>query len=104
MLIESSDEENRMDSAIIGFLGLAGVVHLLLIVIPLGTTLKAAISVQSKLTWCAFLIFLPFIGAGLFHCRYRTSLFRGKPYEPSAHELGARSWSDSHDKRHDNQD
>lgn len=88
-----------MDSAIIGFLGLAGIVHLLLIVIPIGTTLKAAISVQSKFLWCAFLIFLPFIGAVLFHFRYRSSLFRGKPYEPSAHELGARNWSDSPDDR-----
>ena len=88
-----------MDSAVIGFLGLLGIAHLLLIVIPLGTTLKASISIQSKLAWCAFLIFLPFIGAALFHFRYRTSLFHGKPYEPSAHELGARNWSDSPDKR-----
>lgn len=88
-----------MDSAIIGFLVLFGIVHLLLIAIPVGTTLHSPISMQSKLLWCAFLIFLPIVGAALFHYRYRTGLFHGKPYEPSAHDLGAGNWRDSPDDR-----
>ena len=88
-----------MDSALIGFLVLFGIVHLLLIAVPIGTTLRASISARSKLAWCCFLLLLPLVGAGLFHFRYRTGLFHGKPWEPSAHELGARNWSDSpHDR------
>ena len=86
-----------MGSALFGFLMILGIVHLLLIAVPLGTTLKAPISLQSKLLWCAFLVFLPFLGAGLFHFRYRSSLFHGKPYDPSAHDLGARNWRDPSD-------
>lgn len=88
-----------MDSAAIGFLVLFGIVHLLLIAIPVGTTLRAKISIKSKLLWCAFLLFAPFAGAAYFHYRYRSSLFLGKPYDPSAHDLGARNWSDSPDDR-----
>ena len=74
-----------------------GVLHLLLIAVPIGTTLKAPISRRSKLSWCLFLLFLPFIGATIFHFRFRSSLFLGRPYQPSAHDLGARNWKDSND-------
>ena len=88
-----------MDNAIIGFLALVGIIHLLLIAIPIGTTLRAPISLQSKILWCAFLVLIPFGGAAFFHFRYRSGLFRGKPWEPSAHELGARNWRDSNDDK-----
>ena len=88
-----------MDSALIGFLLLFGIVHLLLIAVPIGTTLRAPVSGKSKLLWCAFLLLLPVVGAALFHFRYRSSLFIGKPFEPSAHDLGARNWRDSTDDR-----
>ena len=84
-----------MDKALIGFLGLFGILHLLLVVVPITTTLRATISGKSKLLWCAFLVFLPFIGAALFHFRFRTSLFSGKVWEPSPHDLGARNPHDS---------
>ncbi len=88
-----------MDSAVIGFLFLFGIVHLLLVAVPLGSTLRSQISLKSKLLWCAFLVFLPFVGAAYFHFRYRSSLFLGKSYDPSVHDLGARNWSDSpHDR------
>ena len=88
-----------MDSVLIGFLVIFGILHLLLIAVPLGTTLKAPVSRRSKLAWSAFLVCLPFVGVAWFHFRYRSSLFRGKPYEPSAHDLGARNWRDRHDER-----
>lgn len=88
-----------MDSVLIGFLLIFGIVHLLLIAVPLGTTLRAPLSVPGKLAWSAFLILLPIAGAALFHFRYRSSLFRGKPWEPSAHDLGARNWRDRPDGR-----
>ena len=88
-----------MDSAIVGFLVVFGILHLLLIAVPIGTTLRAPISIKSKLSWSAFLVFLPFIGAAIFHFRFRSSLFLGKPYQPTPHDLGARNWKDSHDDR-----
>jgi hypothetical protein len=88
-----------MDKALIGFLGLLGILHLLLVVVPVTTTLRASISAKSKLSWCAFLVLLPFIGAALFHFRFRSSLFRGKPWEPSPHDLGVRKPHDSANDR-----
>ena len=84
-----------MDKAIIGFLIIFGILHLLLVVIPIATTLRATISGKSKILWCAFLVFLPFIGVALFHFRFRTSLFLGKTWEPSPHDLGVRNPHDS---------
>ena len=86
-------------NALIGVLFFFTIIHVILIVVPLANTLRAPISGQSKLAWCAFLVLLPFIGIAWFHFRFRSSLFRGKPYEPSAHELGARNWSDSPNDR-----
>ena len=80
-----------MDSAILGILLLLGVVHTLLVIIPIRDTLKADISSASKFAWCAFLVFVPLLGAAFFHSRFRSSLFQGKPYEPSAHDLGVRN-------------
>jgi hypothetical protein len=80
-----------MNNALIGFLVVLLPLHLLLIAIPVMRTLRANISGKSKLTWCAFLILLPFVGAALFHFKYRASLFQGKGYEISAAEERARS-------------
>jgi hypothetical protein len=88
-----------MDKALTGFLIVFGILHLLLIVVPLSTTLHATISTYSKICWSAFLIFLPFIGIAVFHFRFRSSLFVGKPYEPSPHDLGVRSGKYSPDDR-----
>ena len=84
-----------MDKAIVGFLIVFGFLHLLLIVVPINTTLRASISVKSKIFWCVFLVILPFVGVAFFHFRFRSSLFMGKPYEPSSHDLGVRNPTDS---------
>ena len=84
-----------MDKALIGFLVVLGILHLLLVVVPITTTLRASISGKSKILWCAFLVLLPFIGVALFHLRFRTSLFLGKTWEPSPHDLGVRNPHDS---------
>jgi len=91
--------ETHMDKALIGFLIIFGILHLLLVVIPITTTLRATISGKSKILWCAFLVFLPIIGAALFHFRFRTSLFLGKTWEPSPHDLGVRNPHDSPNDR-----
>ena len=88
-----------MDKSLIGFLGLFGFLHLFLVAIPIRTTLRAAISARSKMLWCAFLLFLPIIGVLLFHYKYRSSLFIGKPYEPSPHDLGVRMDNPPNDDR-----
>jgi hypothetical protein len=88
-----------MDNTLIGFLGVFGIFHLLLVVVPITTTLRASISGKSKILWCAFLAFLPFIGVALFHFRFRTSLFLGKPWEPSPHDLGVRKPHDASNDR-----
>ncbi len=80
-----------MDSALIGFLVVFGAIHVLLIIVPIRTTLRAPISGISKILWCAFLVILPFVGVAFFHFRFRSSLFLGKSYEPSPHDLGVRS-------------
>jgi hypothetical protein len=88
-----------MDNALVGFLALFSIVHILLIAVPIGTTLRAPISVKSKILWVVFLLIFPFIGVALFHFRYRSSLFLGKPYEPTPHDLGVRNCRDSPDDR-----
>ena len=88
-----------MDKAIVGVLAVFGILHLLLIVVPISTTLRASISAKGKIFWCAFLVLLPFIGVAYFHFRFRSSLFMGKPYEPSPHDLGARNLPDSRKDR-----
>ena len=65
-----------MNSAIKGVLILIGISHIILIIIPVLDTLYASISKRSKLLWCAFLIFLPCVGAAVFHFRYKASLFQ----------------------------
>jgi len=88
-----------MNKALIGFLVVFGLLHLLLVVVPITTTLRATISGKSKILWCAFLFFLPFIGVALFHFRFRASLFLGKTWEPSPHDLGVRNPHDSTNDR-----
>ena len=80
-----------MSKALIGFLVVFGTWHLVLVAIPITNTLKASISIKSKIFWCAFLIFLPFIGVFVFHRQFRSSLFQGKTYEISPAEERARS-------------
>ncbi len=84
-----------MDKALIGFLAVLAILHLILVVVPITTTLRASISAKSKISWCTFLVLFPFIGVALFHFRFRTSLFMGKPWEPSPHDLGVRNPHDS---------
>jgi len=89
-----------MDAALIGFLALLGLIHVILVVVPVVTTVGAPISLKSKLLWCTFLLFLPFVGVAVFHVKCRASLFLGKPWEPSAHDLGVRKPHDSTKDRH----
>jgi hypothetical protein len=65
-----------MSNALKGVLILIVVSHLMLIVVPVLNTLYASVSKRSKAFWCAFLIFLPFVGVGIFHFRYKSSLFQ----------------------------
>ncbi len=65
-----------MSNALKGVLILIAVSHFMLIIIPVLNTIYASISIKSKAFWCAFLIFLPFVGIGIFHFRYRDSLFQ----------------------------
>ena len=80
-----------MTKALIGFLAVTGIVHLFLIVIPLKDTIQAPISIKSKVSWCLFLIFLPIIGAFVFHRLFKSGAYQGKSYEISAAEERARS-------------
>ena len=80
-----------MNNVLTGFLVILIPLHVLLIAIPITRTLQAAISVKIKMAWCGFLLFFPVLGVGVFHFKYRTSLFRGKVYEVSAAEERARS-------------
>jgi len=80
-----------MDNVLIGFLVILIPIHVLLIWIPITSTLRATISAKSKILWCGFLLFLPLLGVAVFHFNYRTSLFQGKVYEISAAEERARS-------------
>ena len=79
-----------MSEALIGFLTVVGITHVLLISVPLINTLKAPISAAGKLLWCAFLVMLPFIGVLVFHYRFQSSLFQGKGCEISAADERAR--------------
>jgi len=88
-----------MSKAWIGFLGILLVFHVLLIAIPIANTLRAAISAKSKALWCGFLILFPLLGAGVFHFKFRASLFLGKKYERSAAEERASSGTFSLDDR-----
>ena len=80
-----------MDSALLGFLIVAGVLHLLFVVIPLMSVVRAPISTGSKLAWCVILLCLPFVGVAIMHFKYGIGLFQGRLYEISAAEERARS-------------
>ena len=92
-----------MDRALLGFLVVFGTVHILLVIVPIRDTFKAKISMPSKLAWCVFLLLVPFIGTAIFHYRFRSGLFQGKGWEPTAHDLGARNpdLPDRHRKKDD---
>ena len=89
--LDTVELEVYMDSLILGILLVFGIPHLILIAVPLGTVRKSSISFKSKLTWAGFLIFLPFLGAAIFHFKFRSGLYSGEIWEPSAHDLGARN-------------
>ena len=80
-----------MSSALVGFLVVFCVCHMLLVMAPITNTLQSPISRNSKIFWCLFLIFLPVVGVCVFHFRYRASRFSGKAYERSAAEERAAS-------------
>ena len=80
-----------MDTALIGFLVIFIPIHILLIAIPITSTLRSAISAKSKILWCGFLLFFPLLGAGVFHFKFRTGLFQGGVHKISAAEERARS-------------
>jgi hypothetical protein len=65
-----------VSNALKGVLILVAVSHFMLIIIPVLNIIYASISIKSKAIWCAFLIFLPFFGIGVFHFRYKDSLFQ----------------------------
>jgi hypothetical protein len=70
-----------MSNALKGILIVSAIAHLFLIVVPFINTLYASISKKSKLAWCAFLLFLPFAGAAIFHFRYRDSIFQEEDHK-----------------------
>ena len=80
-----------MDIALFGFLVIFIPIHVLLIVIPISRTLRVPISKKSKMLWCGFLLFVPFLGAAIFHYKFKTGLYQGGTYEISAAEERARS-------------
>ena len=80
-----------MDGVLLGVLVIFIPVHVLLIWIPISNSLQALISIKSKILWCSSLILFPFIGVGIFHFKFRSSLFLGKRYKISAAEERARS-------------
>ena len=75
----------------IGILGVLGIFHLVLVVVPVVETLKSGLSLKSRLAWSLFLLLTPFVGVALFHFRYRSSLFRGEGWNISAADERARS-------------
>ena len=75
-----------MNNALFGFLVFFIPLHLILVIIPLIHTLRAAISTKSKLFWSGLLVFLPLLGVGVFHFKHRIGLFQGKGYERSSAE------------------
>ena len=70
-----------MSDALKGVLILLTIAHVILIAVPFTNTLFAPISKKSRAAWCAFLLFLPFVGAAIFHFRYRDSLFQEESHE-----------------------
>jgi hypothetical protein len=88
-----------MSKEIIGILAVAGIFHLILVIVPVMNTLRASISSKSKLIWCAFLVLLPFIAVTFFHFRFKSGLYQGKAYEPASSDIGGPSSGFSrHDK------
>ena len=75
----------------IGVLAVLGAFHLVLVVVPIVEVFKSKLSFESRLAWSLFLLLTPFLGVGLFHFRYRSSLFRGEGWNISAADERARS-------------
>ena len=74
-----------------GFLIVFGIIHILFVIIPLLHTLRASISIKSKLIWCGFLVFLPFVGVFIFHRKFDSGLYKGTTYEINAADERARA-------------
>jgi len=81
----------KMNNTILGVLVFFGFWHLFLIVIPLRNVVRAKISVNSRIAWCALLVFIPFIGVILMHFLYGTGLFHRTLYEVNSADERARS-------------
>ena len=88
-----------MENTTIGLLGFFGFWHLFLIVIPLRNVARAKISRASRITWCALLVFVPFIGVVIMHFLYGTGLFHRTLYEVSSADERARSGTLAPDDR-----
>ena len=80
-----------MDNTLIGILVFFGFWHLFLILVPLRNVMRAKISLQSRIAWCAILVLVPFIGVVIMHFLYGTGLFYRSLYEVSAEDERARS-------------
>lgn len=80
-----------MDNTVLGIIVFFGFWHIFLIVIPIGNVLRAKISLQSRLAWCAVLILIPFAGVVTMHFLYGTGLFHRTLYEVSVADERARS-------------
>ena len=88
-----------MSQALIGFISVVLIIHLILIAVPLRDTLRSGISTVSKTLWCLFLLLLPIVGAVVFHYRFRSGLYHGPAYERSAAEERAASGTLAPDDR-----
>ncbi len=88
-----------MENTTIGILSFFGFWHVFLIVIPLKNVARAKISLASRLTWSAILVFVPFIGVVIMHFLYGTGLFHRSLYEVSPAEERARSGTLAPDDR-----
>jgi len=80
-----------MNNTLFGFLVFLIPLHLILVIIPLVHTFRAAISTKSKIFWCGLLVFFPLLGVGVFHFKHRIGLFQGRGYERSTAEERASS-------------
>ena len=80
-----------MDNTLVGILVFFGFWHLFLIAVPLRNVMRAKISLQSRIAWCAILLLIPFLGVVIMHFLYGTGLFYRSLYEVSADDERARS-------------
>ena len=80
-----------MDNTLLGIVVFFGFWHLFLIAIPLRNVLRTKISTASKITWCAILLLVPFVGVVIMHFLYGTGLFYRSLYQIDSASERARS-------------